>query len=208
MDSIRERIENLAPHLDKADFGFAVILAFAIGLTVYWNKLSGAHAIAMVTAVTALAGIYQLRHPTHTVRPAVREDFQAESDTTDFGLRNCGPGPALYIQIVAKVDGNSHVRLKPQNPPIHLSEGDFVGLQYDSRTDGELWDDSESANESEKEIELFYSYVTEQGLREPVSLNLSKYEDSQCLFDEITDDDQDPRTIDLETVKKGCSSAN
>jgi len=204
MDRIESWTEKRAPHLDKIDIGFGLVMAVAIWITVYFDWLSGSHAIAMVTAVTAFAGIYQLRHPTETLRPAVREDFDTDSNKTDFGFRNFGPGPALYIQFVVKVNGESRVKLNPQDPPIHLSEGEFVGFQFDQRTDGTLWDADDSHNRLEGDVRLHYSYVTEQGLREPVNLNISEYRDSQCLFEELTADDQDTRTIDLETVRRKC----
>lgn len=193
---IQKQVLKRAPFIDIFDIVFSLVLIAIVLATIPLNFLSGSHAIAAVTAVTAFVGLYQLRHPTESTRPAVREAFAKRRGETVFGLQNYGPGPALYFQYFAKIGDERGVLLRPQDSPIHLSEGEFTEIEFDVESIDLM---------ANGEIELYYSYVMEQGLREPVRLNNPSTEDSECIFKDLVEKHGDPRTINLKQVEEQLS---
>jgi hypothetical protein len=165
-----------------------------------------------------MIGLYRLRHRPGKVRPSVREDFNNldGGGATDFGLRNFGPGPALYIQAVATIEQNNELdqivaRLEPHDSPIHLRENDFVSIEPDTAYDWNEMAEKYTLSHSEGDdneqkhpprINLYYTYVSQSGARTPNHIS-SKRDDSDVL-DEIKNPETDARRIELSRVVNAC----
>lgn len=210
-NQIRRLAYEIAPNHDKYDLVGGVFLVLFSGVAIWVSMIredvTSTHVVAAIATITAFVAIYQLRHPvteTQHLRPAVRQGFHEleEQNQTDFGLRNYGPGPALYLQVVTEVNGGRRNKIKPHNRPVHLSEGEFVGLIHDDRVSDKLKETA--ANEDVGEAELYYSYVSVKGEREPTNLSIEDEGDADCLFREITGDDQEPRTMKLSLIRDEC----
>ena len=123
---LRQNFRNVAPFWDKYDTVFAAVLfgIITIGyatfvktiswpglLTAWTDFIENSGLLALLTAWAAIIGLYRLRHRIDKPRPSVREDFRNhhEEGATDFGLRNFGPGPALYVQAVVTVEQKEEV---------------------------------------------------------------------------------------------------
>jgi hypothetical protein len=226
---------DVAPLWDSYDTAFTTVLLVLItigyvtfvetisltGLFAAWtNFIENSGLLALLAAWTAVIGLYRLRHRPGKVRPSVREDFKNPNgkETTEFGLRNFGPGPALYIQVVATIEQNHEpdqvevARVEPHDPPIHLREDDFVSLLPDTE-DGWVNEVAEEYNLSQSEgddgeqqppprINLYYAYVSQSGTRTPNHIS-SKRDDSDVL-DEIKNPETDARRIELSRVVNAC----
>lgn len=210
-DWIHRLAHEVAPNHDKYDFWGGVILVLFSGVAIWFSiireDVTSTHVVAAIATITAFVAIYQLRHPeteTQHLRPAVRQGFHRleGQSQVDFGLRNYGPGPALYLQVVTEVNGGRRNEIKPHDRPVHLAEGEFVGLIHDDRVSDKLKETA--ANGDVGEVELYYSYVSVRGEREPTNLSIEDEGDADCLFREMTADDQDPRTMELSVVRDEC----
>lgn len=218
---------DVAPFWDKYDWAFAVVLAGIVALgyvahveLIPSSGLLGAGAdfirnsgvIALLTAWTAIIALYRLRHRPEKTRPAVREDFFncASENSSDFGLRNFGPGPALYIQAVATVETDQKqeevLRLKVHDQPIHLREGEFVSLVQDVEHDwvskmAKKFETNQPEGNfkrnqgNEPLVNLYFSYVSRSGAREPTTISSNR--DDADLLDKINNPDEEPRKIEL-----------
>lgn len=228
---IKRYIRNVAPHADLYDALFALFLGVIVlagfatfvetteaGLLKAWlDFIKSSGLIALLTAWTAIIALYRLRHRPDKTRPAVREDFDDSSggDETDFGLRNFGPGPALYVQAVVTIerDGDGELeevgRLKPHDRPFHLREGEFAGLIFG---DQKQWleemaekyeiEPEEGVNDQDQEnppmINLYYSYVSHSGAREPTSISAER--DDTNILKRIKDPKSEARSVELSRV--------
>lgn len=224
---------TLAPFWDRYDSAFAAVLLgmIALGYATFVNTISlsgvlvawddfvrNSGLLALLTAWTAIIGLYRLRHRPEKTRPSVREDFDEleQEDGADFGLRNFGPGPALYVQAVATVeeeqDQEEVTRLRVHEPPLHLREGDFASLafhadedwvsQMSDKYDIDRSDEERSEQENQPTVNLYYSYVSESGARTPT--NVSPDRDDADLLDQLKDTETCPRCIELSQVVKKC----
>lgn len=210
-DWVRRLTHEVAPNHDKYDLWGGVILVIFSGIAILFSMtredVTPTHVVAAIATITAFVAIYQLRHresETQHLRPTVRQVFhELEGQSlVDFGLRNYGPGPALYLQVVTEVNGDRRNEIKPHNRPVHLAEGEFVGLMHNSHVSDKL--KKMAANGDVGEVELYYSYVSVRGEREPTNLSIEDEGDADCLFREITADDQDPRTMELSVIRDEC----
>lgn len=229
---IRRYFRDVAPYWDRYDSAFASVLAgiILLGYGTYVVSSSGplnagteflknSGLIALLTAWTAIIALYRLRHRPDKTRPAVREDFKNRDggDSTDFGLRNFGPGPALYIQAVATVEKDQEqeevVKIQAHDRPIHLKEGDFVSLVHDSEDDwvsnmAEKYEISPSGGrkgdrvEPEPMVNLYFSYVSKSGARTPTDVRSDR--DDTDVLDEITNPTDEPRQIELTRLANAC----
>lgn len=245
----RDRLYSIkrefAPWWDKFDTGFAVVISVillggyatfvdAISCTGLWTafqqfiKQSGL--LALLTAFTAIIALYRLRHRPNMTRPAVREDFENYDgeEPTDFGLRNYGPGPALYLQAAVEIvddesdddddrDFDPVTCLEVHEHPIHLQEGEFASLVLER---DDCWvkeaveefglqqsekDENGERNESLK-VNLHYTYVSQSGAREPTDVTTERDDTHQLGSTELTDRDDKPRRIELWRVIEAVSS--
>lgn len=230
---IRRYLRNVAPFWDKYDTRFGLVLCSIIILgyatfveTITWSGLfvalsdffENSGLLALLTAWTAMIGLYRLRHRPDKARPSVREDFKTIDGEggADFGLRNFGPGPALYIQAVATVEHEQEqvevTRFQVHDSPIHLREGEFASLVLDADDNwvskmAEKYEIGQSeGNDGEQEnppkVNLYYSYVSQSGARTPTDVS-SKRDDSDIL-DKIKDPDADARCIEFSRVVDAC----
>ncbi len=178
---------------------------------------------AAFTAFAVMLAAYRHRHQQDKVRPSVREDFDNLDDagTPDFGLRNFGPGPALYVQAVATLEredeeGFIEERLtghQIHDTPIHLREGEFLSLLNevdenwlaDMRAEYEICEYSGSCDaEDPLYVNLYYTYVSQSGAREPPHITDDR-EDENLLNDgDLKDSDSQARRIELCRIDEHC----
>lgn len=209
MPSPRELKTANAPEMDWKDVAFAIILLTILVVAVL-DFLSASLTLASITAVTAFAAIYRLRHPDQPTPPAVRQSFERDehSDRTDFGLRNYGPEAALYIQIEVQMEGEngSLLEIEPRDPPIHLSEGEFVGFIHDDRIPDNGLSDLIGSTEDDVEgqINLYYSYVSPTGQRVPKEMTDEPKRDDETILGELKGPNQQPRRIEIEKLRDHC----
>ena len=207
MLSLSETLTHVAPRHDKYDLLLGAMLSgLALGaiiLSSVFEVVTLRQGLVVIATVSAFAAIYQLRHSNATP-PAVRQDFDNcdDGDSCDFGLRNFGPGPALYIQLIAKLEGEPVVELKPHQRPVHLPEGDFLGLLHDERL--KLDNRLEIPEATNLDVELYYSYLSVDGVREPPALDDQK-KDAGFYKAELTADDRTPRTMALDRIRENCT---
>ena len=233
---IRQYLQDVAPFWDKYDSAFAgvlsglIILGYAtfvqtispLGLVTAWaDFIENSGLLALLTAWTAIIGLYRLRHRPDKTRPTVREDFKNcdEEGATDFGLRNFGPGPALYVQAVATVEQGEDIDEVAYFPvheyPIHLREGEFASLLRDAEENwlaemAEKYEigQTEAVNKEEQEnppmVNLYFSYVSQSGAREPTHVSTKR--DDEDILDKIKDPNAEARHIELLRVNDACST--
>ena len=177
MNPLRKLVKKHAPYLDGLDAIVGLVLFGTIALTYKYNWLTVSVTIAVATAAGVFIAVYRRRHGEKQV-PAVRQTFFKHYDNShDFGLKNYGPGAALYLQLVV-TDGNKEeiFSLDPLEDPLHLEKGDTLGFVYDDRRPDDglrewLKGLDEVAKKNDPEVELHYSYVSDAGTREPGILN-------------------------------------
>lgn len=210
MSLIRNWLRREAPNGDWYDAGFTIIVfALAIGGI---HFLNGSAAIALVTAVTASVAIYRLRKPDNMKIPAVRQAFEVDEDRDrmDFGFRNYGPGPALYLQIEARLADSNDVlfEFEPREHPLHLPEGEFVGFVHDDRpNDGllnainEAIEDGEQLDET---VHFYFSYVSSSQVRVPEDMSYEPSQDDEEMFEELRNHSQKPRRMKLGEIQQYC----
>lgn len=233
---IRQYFRDVAPFWDKYDSVFAgvlggmIIVGYAtfvmsspLGLFAAWTTfIKNSGLLALLTAWTAIIALYRLRHRQDKTRPSVREDFNNlhGEGPTDFGLRNFGPGPALYVQAVATVEQEKEeievdefTRFQVHESPIHLREGDFASLVLDEEDDwvnemaekyeiGQPDGDTDCEQENPPMVNLYYSYVSQSGVRTPGDITY-KRADSDVL-DKIKEPNAEARHIELWRVVDAC----
>ncbi|MXR22144.1 hypothetical protein [Halobacterium bonnevillei] len=222
------KIREIAPHLDKYDLGFGaslllvLVAAFAPfiqglslpGIVAAWSGfVESSGTIALISAWTAFIALYRLRHRPNKTRPAVREDFEREEgeEKFDFGLRNYGPGPALYFQAVATVEKGGSVetvsRFVPHDEPIHLNDGEFISLVDGMGEEGlieiqEKYGNATGDEDSPAMLKLYYSYVSQSGVREPTDVFANRDDDN--ILSELKQTDNGVRRIELSRLVDNC----
>lgn len=236
---------EFAPWWDKFDTLFAVAIGVillggyatfveSISCIGLWNAfgrfIERSGLLALLTAFTAIIALYRLRHRPNKIRPTVREDFEDHDGdgTTDFGLRNYGPGPALYLQAAVEVvdddsDDDDNSEFDPvtcfevHEHPIHLQEGEFASLVLER---DDCWveeaieefgiQDLEECDNGEPrdsvKINLHYTYVSQSGAREPTDVTAERDDADLLKCAELTNRDGDLRRIELWRVANAVSS--
>lgn len=236
---------EFAPWWDKVDSAFmaAIVVILLGGYATFVNSFSctGLWAafqqfirqsglLALLTAFTAIIALYRLRHRPNKMRPTVREDFENynEEGPTDFGLRNYGPGPALYLQAAIEVvddesadDDNSDFDpvtcLEVHEHPIHLQEGEFVSLflERDDCWIKEMIEEfgiqqPEEGQNGEQptclKVNLHFTYVSQSGAREPTDVTAEREDTPLLESTALTNRDDKPRRIELWRVIDAVSS--
>lgn len=227
--------QEIAPWGDRFDAAFAfVVIAILLGgyatfvdsvsrvglwvATQEFIKQSGL--IALLTGFTAIIALYRLRHRPDKSRPAVREDFDNYhgNEPTDFGLRNFGPGPVLYLQAAVEVvdanaDDDDHEfnrqLIEVHDNPIHLQEGEFASLVQkrdcpwvrEAAEEFGIQDPEESeGRDTSPMVHLHYTYVSQTGAREPTAVTAERDDTRLLESNDLTDRNDDPRKIELEKV--------
>jgi hypothetical protein len=218
MDPVQSYIEDIAPNAEWRDavllamilatalVGTVAMVLVAVALDFFTSEILvpgrsypvATYLVASIAAVSAWVAIYELRHPDGPTPPDVRQDFRTNDDgeCLDFGLRNYGAGPALYIQFVAQVDGEDSVCLGPLDRPIHLNEGEFVGLVNDDRPDRNLFE-----NKDGKRVKLYCAYVSVEGVRGPRKLDVPDDDPEKDVLDELTEYHPMPQGMPMDTIR-------
>lgn len=203
-------VSNFAPNLDQPIifFGIGVFLLAFLGIELF----NGSAAIALVSALTAFVAIYRLRRPDKTERPAVRQSFENVKDKEymDFGLKNYGPEPALYLQVEATLEssGETLFKFEPRDHPVHLPEGDFLGFIYDDHSPcdeffTEIFNASGDEMPVDDKVYLHYSYVSPAGIREPEEWNNKLDRPDETI--DLTGKSKKPRQMEVSKVWNLCS---
>lgn len=205
-------VSNFAPNLDRPTifFGIGVFLLAFLGIELF----NGSAAIALVSALTAFVAIYRLRRPDKTERPAVRQSFENVKDKEymDFGLKNYGPEPALYLQVEATLESSGETLFKfgPRDHPVHLQEGDFLGFIHDDRSPCEEFFDvilnaSGDKMPVDDKVYFYYSYVSPAGIREPEEWNNELDRPDDTILEDLTGKSKKPRQMEVSKVWNLCS---
>ncbi|QIO23859.1 hypothetical protein [Haloarcula sp. JP-L23] len=215
-------LNDFAPQRDGADWGIATFLLAIVALGVMdfsWPPVTGVSAsdsLAILTACTVFYGQYRLRHPDKATRPAVRPEYgAAHSDDLDgYGLKNFGPGPALYLQIKVSIDGDGrdYKLLRPKERPTHLTEGKYVSLtDPNSRGNERSLASLVRGKDDDAEIRFHYTYLSQSGVREPLQAKQVAKGDSDDILDEfpLSEDSEDSedsendsaRSIEVRTLR-------
>lgn len=201
-------LDRFAPYRDKWDYIFGGGLLAILGLTLFL-PISATFAVGVITAGTVFLAQYRLRHPNKEDIPTVRPAFQSTENTEsdEFGLQNYGPGPALYLQVRAVVLGVGSVELEPLERPVHLDEGKFLKFSQNSSLDGpNLLDLVEEAGECDQ-VEFYYSYVSQTGMREPMPFNNRLSRDDEEILSELEAESDKPRRMDVKRIQQHCEPA-
>lgn len=199
------------PFIDEFDAIVGAVLAGITALAWYFDWLSVSVVVAIATAAGVFIAIYRRRHG-EKITPAVRPAYFTEpgDGTADFGLKNFGPGPALYLQLeVEKSNGETLFTLKPRQRPLHLQEEDTLGFLHDDfATDNRFQKELKSSDKIEEDemVYLHFSYFSDRGVREPIQLNGIAETQDECIFEELRDLDNTPRRMELTEIKSECLS--
>lgn len=218
MGPIKKQIREKAPHADWVIAVFALVIFLPVGVAGLISlqldfEQFGSVAIAYVTGVTAVAAIYQLRRPSSKERPAVRPSFASseDNDLVDFGLKNYGPGPALYLQLelIHGESGSTLLRCRPRDEPLHLPEGDFLGFVHDSRTSDEDFcneiKDLEKEFDSTEMVDLHFSYSTPNGQRIPNHITGSLEREDDEILCKLKETTENPLKMELSEIQNRCT---
>lgn len=213
-------LNDFAPQRDGWDWKIAALLLVIVAVGVVdfgWppvRSMSAADSLTILTACTVFYGQYRLRHPDKATRPAVRPEYgAAHSDDLDgYGLKNFGPGPALYLQIKVRIDGKDYELLRPKERPTHLTEGGYVSLtDFDSRGNEHSLISLVRGKDDDTEIHFYYTYLSQSGVREPLQAKQVAKGDSDDILDEfpLSEDSEDSedskndsaRSIEVRTLR-------
>lgn len=202
---ISDWLDRLAPYRDRWDYFFGLGLLTILILT-FLQPISDTFAVGVITAGTVFLAQYRLRHPDKEDIPIVRPAFQTSDDTEsdEFGLKNYGPGPALYLQVRVVILGIGRVELEPLDRPIHLEEDEFLKFTQNSFLDGpDLLDLVEKACKDDQ-VEFYYSYVSQSGIREPLPFNNRPSRDDEVILSKLEAESDEPRRMDIKRVRQHC----
>jgi len=190
-------IRRNARHIDIIDVALlfilviGIIIAVAADIALFPPPNTPTDAILILTGLTAFYGQYRLRHPVDEPVPSMRPTY--DSQYMAYGLKNYGPGPALYIQLKVTVsddDFDGRRILSPHEPPVHLEEGEFYPISDNERLTSLIENVA-----GDQYLRFHYSFVSRWGIREPIHLHgiADRPDDSGILSDEHLTDD--PRRI-------------
>lgn len=205
MAKLEEIAEEVRAFFDVYNIFFVIVSAVIVSLTLLLNAPL-AVAVAIFTAVYALISFNRMRGSENVWMntPTVRRDFQRQTDSNnyDFGLRNFGPGPALYFRVHATVLPNGpEITINESDPPLHLEEGEFLSLLQGELA--ELRDkDSELYERDDAErVELYYTFESTSSRQTPPGLKNPR----KMSVKELVDKADDPRDEKLENLRKNCA---
>lgn len=208
MTSLREVVDEILAFFDVYNTIFAVASLVVIGLTLVFDAPL-AVAVAIFTAVYAFIAFNRMRgsESIWMKSPTVRREFQSETDSENynFGLRNFGPGPALYFRVHATVEPDGpDLTIHESDPPLHLEEGEFLSLLRGELA--ELRDeDSELYEQDDAErVELYYTFESTSGRQTPPGLKNPR----EMSVKELVDKADDPRTEKLENLQRNYAESS
>lgn len=213
-DSLQRKWETLVrtsqafrEFLDGPNWVFIGVILFIFTLVYligFWSWPT--MTVAIFTAIYAFIASNQMRQEAQTHTANVRRDYEynPRTDSYEFGLRNFGPGPALYLRVYATVveeEGDKDevvdrkVILEEDDPPMSLEEGEFEPitgedfLTLDPEYDHQI-------------LKLYYSYISRNGVETPEN----QHKPRQKSHEKLAEDSSDPRSIKLEKLREHCTS--
>ena len=207
MASLGQIAEEVWAFFDVYNIIFTIVSVIVVTLTLLFNAPL-AVAVAIFTAVYALISFNRMRGSENVWMntPTVRRDFQqTDSGNYDFGLRNFGPGPALYFRVYATVEpSGANLTIHESDPPLHLEEGEFLPLLQGDLA--ELCDESSDLykRDDAARIELYYTFESTSGRETPPGLKNPR----EMRITKLVDEADDPRTEDLENIRKNCAETS
>lgn len=159
--------------------------------------------VAAFTALYVFFAFKTMRHnnAANSANETVRRDYNEEKES-DFGLRNFGPGPALYLRVHATVEPNGPEHtIEEADPPLHLTEGEFISVLKDDLA--ELCEENSSIYQEQNcsRLELYYTWESSTGNQCPPGLNGPR----EMTIDELKDAADDPRYEELENLRENCA---
>lgn len=208
-------LRDIWEFLDGPDWVFISIAIPFLGYVLLkgfwsWPQM----AVAVFTALYAFIASNQMRQESRTHTANVRRDYKYDSETDSyiFGLRNFGPGPALYLRVYATVveetekdEEETVVAQKPfleeDDPPMNLEEGEFLPLVDDGflRVADDDFPPLEPQNDG-LEMRLYYSFVSRNGVETPEQQHKPREKSHRVL----KNDSPEPRSIDLSNLREHC----
>lgn len=214
MRKFSRTVNEIAPHADWVTAMFLIIILLPVGVATVLEIIGvgqyGSLTLAWVTAITANAAIYRLRRPNRKARPAVRPAFSPANNGVDnFGLKNFGPDPALYVQIEA-IDGKTGDTLfksEPREEPVHLTEGEFVGFVHgDCAAENDMYkmlrDDVEDGDFGM--MYIHFSYLSPDGQRIPGYMHGQLEREDESILDRLKENGETPRRMELSKIRDRC----
>lgn len=202
------RISELRGFFDLWDAVLLLGLAIIIGISFLPSTISiGGFSLSVpqysfspVAAFTALYVFFafKMMRKEGTIdseSQTVRRDF----DSGDFGLRNFGPGPALYLRVHATVEpeGPEHT-IEESDEPLHLEEGEFLSVLKGELAELRNPDSELFEKEDATKVELYYTWESPSGRQCPTGLTNPR----GMSVDELAREAEDPRTEELENLQK------
>lgn len=201
-------IDKILVFFDVYNKIFAVASLGVIGLTLIFDAPL-AVAVAIFTAVYAFIAFNRMRESENIWMnsPAVRREFQSETDSEnyDFGLKNFGPGPALYLRVHATVEPDGpDLTIHESDLPLHLEEGEFLSLLRGELAELRDEDSELYKQNNAKKVELYYTFESTSGGQIPIGLT----EPRKMSVKELVDKVDDPRTEKLENLQRDCAESS
>ncbi|WP_254536733.1 hypothetical protein [Halomarina litorea] len=179
---------------------FVVFSAAVVALVVVYN-VSISTAVAVFTALYALIAFNQMRNggPVQTTGLAVRPAYDSnDAAECDFGLKNLGEGPALYLRAYVRIEDEAEYLLKKMDRPIHLDEEEFVSL-----TEGDFSNESldDISAEDDAKLEFYYTFTSPSGIQYP----RGKTKPLEMSPKELVEATDEPRSLRLGDVRENCA---
>lgn len=184
--------------------GVFLVLASIIVLK-HWWEFSTSIAVAFFTGIYAFIAFKKMRESNLAEQgiPTVLQEYKYNNDSGyyDFGLKNLGNGPALFLRVCAKIepDGPTITRSEEERP-LHLEEGKFLPLirgdDFDSPEDRFGFD----ILDEERRVELYYTFISTSGVEYPRNLTNPR----EMELSELTEVADNPQTSNLASLRKNC----
>lgn len=205
MTSIQKAVVQIQNFFDTYNKIFVVGSLAVMALTIYFDAPL-AVAVAFFTAVYAFIAFNRMRRSESVwmKSPTVRRDFRRANrfENYDFGLRNFGPGPAMYFRVHATVEPNGPaVTIHESDMPLHLGEGEFLPLLQGDLTELRNEESDLYKQDNADRIELYYTFDSLANRQTPPGLENPR----EMSVDELVNEANDPRTEKLENLRKNCA---
>ena len=207
---IRRVVRRFAPYSDILDYiVVSAVIILLVGGWYFSQEVPGLqtdHIIWIIASISGLAAYYQMRHSDLRLPPTVRPAFEwdGEAQAVDFGLKNYGQGPALEFQLVVDIGGSTVLELPPGKVPLQIEEDSVLGLFKSNRIPAEKTLNIEHLAEypDETEIEFYYSFTSDQGVREPTHHNGIR--DSETYYKNylVKKNHRNPRSVTVGEVRR------
>lgn len=201
-DGVHSIVAGLISLLALSLIGIGVLVASGVLPPIWITTAPGVY-IVLISGATAFLAFYRLRRPDKSSKPAVRPSFEPtdEEDQYRTGLKNFGPGPAIYLQ--AKISGpgsTDPMILRPFERPLHLSEGEMFDITLDSPPEEPSLSDLMGEADDNEELIFEFTYLSDDGRREPSYFDMGSRRDDATVLDELNSDN--PRRMKVGEIRR------